>query len=103
MIDKFAGYGFNKSHSAAYALIAYWTAWLKKMYPKHYYAALMTSEISHIENVALYVEDAKNHVVKLKFPDINNAASKFKVSEDGVVFALSAIKNVCLLYTSRCV
>lgn len=94
LIDKFAGYGFNKSHSAAYALIAYWTAWLKKMYPKHYYAALMTSEISHIENVALYVEDAKNHGVKLKFPDINNAASKFKVSEDGVVFALSAIKNV---------
>ena len=94
LIDKFAGYGFNKSHSAAYALIAYWTAWLKKMYPKHYYAALMTSEISHIENVALYVEDAKNHGVKLEFPDVNNAASKFKVSKDGVVFALSAIKNV---------
>ena len=94
LIDKFAGYGFNKSHSAAYALIAYWTAWLKKMYPKHYYAALMTSEISHIENVALYVEDAKKHGVKLKFPDINNAASKFIVDKDGVVFALSAIKNV---------
>ena len=94
LIDKFAGYGFNKSHSAAYALIAYWTAWLKKMYPRHYYAALMTSEISHIENVALYVEDAKKHGVKLKFPDINNAASKFIVDKDGVVFALSAIKNV---------
>lgn len=94
LIDKFAGYGFNKSHSAAYALIAYWTAWLKRMYPKHYYAALMTSEISHIENVAVYVEDAKKHGVKLMFPDINNAASKFKVADDGVVFALSAIKNV---------
>ena len=94
LIDKFAGYGFNKSHSAAYALIAYWTAWLKKMYPRHYYAALMTSEISHIENVALYVEDTKKHGVKLKFPDINNAASKFIVDKDGVVFALSAIKNV---------
>lgn len=94
LIDKFAGYGFNKSHSAAYALIAYWTAWLKKMYPKHYYAALMTSEISHIENVAVYVEDAKKHGVKLKFPDVNNAASKFVVDGDGVVFALSAIKNV---------
>lgn len=53
LIDKFAGYGFNKSHSAAYALIAYWTAWLKKMYPKHYYAALMTSEISHIEKCGI--------------------------------------------------
>lgn len=94
LIDKFAGYGFNKSHSAAYALIAYWTAWLKKMYPKHYYAALMSSEISHIENIAVYVEDAKNHGVKLKFPDINNAASKFKVDSNGIIFALSAIKNV---------
>ena len=94
LIDKFAGYGFNKSHSAAYALIAYWTAWLKRMYPKHYYAALMSSEISHIENVAVYVEDAKNHGVKLKFPDINNAASKFKVDNEGIIFALSAIKNV---------
>ena len=94
LIDKFAGYGFNKSHSAAYALIAYWTAWLKKMYPKHYYAALMSSEISHIENIAVYVEDAKNHEVKLKFPDINNAASKFKVDSNGIIFALSAIKNV---------
>lgn len=94
LIDKFAGYGFNKSHSAAYALIAYWTAWLKRIYPKHYYAALMTSEISHIENVAIYVEDAKSHGIKLKFPDVNNAASKFKVDSDGVVFALSAIKNV---------
>lgn len=94
LIEKFAGYGFNKSHSAAYALIAYWTAWLKKMYPKHYYAALMTSEISHVEDVAIYVEDAKNHDIKIKFPNINNASGKFVVDKDGVVFALSAIKNV---------
>lgn len=94
LIDKFAGYGFNKSHSAAYALISYWTAFLKRKYPKHYYAALLTSEISKIDNVALYVEDAKIHGVKLKVPDVNNAASKFVVDKDGITFALSAIKNV---------
>ena len=94
LIDKFAGYGFNKSHSAAYALISYWTAYLKRFYPKHYYAALLTSEISKIENVAFYVEDAKNHGIKLKFPDVNNAAAKFRIDRDGIIFALSAIKNV---------
>ncbi|WP_300340373.1 DNA polymerase III subunit alpha [Fusobacterium sp.] len=94
LIDKFAGYGFNKSHSAAYALIAYWTAYFKAHYIKHYYAALMTSEMSHIENVAYYVEDAKLHNLKLYLPDINRASSKFIVDGDGVVFALSAIKNV---------
>lgn len=94
LIDKFAGYGFNKSHSAAYALISYWTAYLKRIYPKHYYASLLTSEISKIENVAFYVEDAKNHGIKLKLPDVNNASAKFKIDKDGIIFALSAIKNV---------
>ena len=94
LIDKFAGYGFNKSHSAAYAMIAYWTAYFKAHYMKYYYAALMTSDMSHIENVAYYVEDAKIHNIKLYLPDVNRASSKFIVANDGVVFSLSAIKNV---------
>ncbi len=94
LIDKFAGYGFNKSHSAAYALIAYWTAYFKAHYMKHYYAALMTSEMAHIEDIAYYVEDAKLHNLKLHLPDINRASSKFRVDKDGIIFALSAIKNV---------
>lgn len=94
LIDKFAGYGFNKSHSAAYALIAYWTAYFKVHYMKHYYAALMTSEMAHVENVAYYVEDAKVHNLKLHLPDINRASSKFIVDKDGIVFSLAAIKNV---------
>lgn len=94
LIDKFAGYGFNKSHSAAYALIAYWTAYFKAHYMKHYYAALMTSEMAHIEDIAYYVDDAKVHNLKLYLPDVNRATSKFIVDKDGIVFSLAAIKNV---------
>ncbi|MFK4785349.1 DNA polymerase III subunit alpha [Fusobacterium sp. MFO224] len=94
LIDKFAGYGFNKSHSAAYALIAYWTAYLKALYPKYYFAAIMSSGMNDIENIAGYIEDAKKHQIKVKFPSVNKAASRFLVDKDGIIFALSAIKNL---------
>lgn len=94
LIDKFAGYGFNKSHSAAYALIAYWTAYFKCYYPEEYYAAILTSEKSNIENVAFYIEDAKNHNIDLKLPDINRPKSKFSVEGNSIIFSLAAIKNV---------
>lgn len=94
LIDKFAGYGFNKSHSAAYAMIAYWTAYFKCFYKEEYYASIMTSERSNVENIAFYIEDAKNHKVKLLLPDVNNPASKFTVKDNGIRFSLSAIKNV---------
>lgn len=94
LIDKFAGYGFNKSHSAAYALIAYWTAYLKALYPKYYFAAIMSSGMKDIENIAGYIEDARRHQVKVKFPNVNKAASRFLVDREGIVFALSAIKNL---------
>lgn len=94
LIDKFAGYGFNKSHSAAYALIAYWTAYFKYFYPEEYYASIMTSEKSNVENVAFYIEDAKAHKLKLKLSDVNNPVSKFTVEDGGIRFSLAAIKNV---------
>lgn len=94
LIDKFAGYGFNKSHSAAYALVAYWTAYFKACYPRHYYAALMTSERNNIEKLALYVEDAREHGVKVALPNINKISSKFIVDGELVRFGMSAIKNV---------
>ncbi|WP_426709010.1 DNA polymerase III subunit alpha [Cetobacterium sp. SF1] len=94
LIDKFAGYGFNKSHSAAYALIAYWTAYFKCFYPQYYYAAILTSEKNNIENVAFYVEDAKLHGISLKLPDINRPQSKFIVEGKSIIFSLAAIKNV---------
>ncbi|MGL4946894.1 MAG: DNA polymerase III subunit alpha [Cetobacterium sp.] len=94
LIDKFAGYGFNKSHSAAYALIAYWTAYFKCFYPEEYYASIMTSEKSNVENVAFYIEDAKAHKMKLRLSDVNNPESKFIIENGGIRFSLSAIKNV---------
>lgn len=94
LIDKFAGYGFNKSHSAAYALIAYWTAYFKCFYPEEYYASIMTSEKSNVENVAFYIEDAKAHKLELKLSDVNNPVSKFTVENGGIRFSLAAIKNV---------
>ena len=94
LIDKFAGYGFNKSHSAAYALVAYWTAYFKGCYPKHYYAALMTSERNNIEKLAVYVEDAKEHGIGVALPNINKISTRFIVDGDLVRFGMSAIKNV---------
>lgn len=94
LIDKFAGYGFNKSHSAAYALIAYWTAYFKACYPKYYYAAILSSEIGNVDNVAYYVEDCREHRMPIGAPDVNRPESKFVVEGDKIRFSLSAIKNV---------
>lgn len=94
LIDKFAGYGFNKSHSAAYALIAYWTAYFKYYFKEEYFASILTSERSNIENVAFYIEDAKMHNINLKLPDVNFPASKFIVKDNSLIFSLAAIKNV---------
>jgi DNA polymerase-3 subunit alpha len=94
LIDKFAGYGFNKSHSAAYGLIAYWTAYFKEYYPKYYYAALMTSERGNNDKLALYIDDAKKHKINVDLPDINKVNSKFIVDGDKIRFGMSAIKNL---------
>lgn len=93
LIDKFAGYGFNKSHSAAYALISYWTAYFKAYYTEYYYASLLTSEISHIDNIGYYVEDAVKHNIKLNLPNVNKPAQDFTV-DDGIIFSLASVKNV---------
>lgn len=94
LIDKFAGYGFNKSHSAAYALIAYWTAWLKANYREEFFAALMTSERNNIEKLALYIDNAKKSGIEVAAPDVNISDPKFKVVGNKIVFGMSAIKNL---------
>lgn len=94
LIDKFAGYGFNKSHSAAYALVAYWTAYFKVHYAKYFYAAVLSSELSDLDKISFYFADAKAHGVKIENPDVQYPSSRFEVKEDKVLFALSAIKNV---------
>lgn len=94
LIDYFSGYGFNKSHSAAYALIAYRTAYLKANYPLEYFAALLTSVRENQDKVALYINDARKFGIKVLPPDINESFKDFTVVEGGIRFGLSAVKNI---------
>jgi len=94
LIEKFAGYGFNKSHSAAYALIAYQTAYLKAHYPLEFLAALLNSEINQTASLAKHINEAREHGIMLLAPDINLSRRYFAVEEDKVRFGLVGVKNV---------
>jgi DNA polymerase III subunit alpha len=98
LIDKFAGYGFNKSHAAAYALLAYQTAWLKAHHPHAFYAASMCFETDATDKLGLFVEDARRLGVAILPPDINASAAEFTVEAAGeglaVRYALAALKSV---------
>jgi len=94
LIEHFAGYGFNKSHSTAYAFLAYQTAYLKANYPWHFAAALFTIESQNTEKLAMYLGDARERGIPVLPPDINQSQIRFTVEEKGVRFGLTAIKNV---------
>lgn len=98
VIDKFAGYGFNKSHAAAYALLSYQTAWLKAHYPEEFYAASMCFDMHQSEKLAVFVDDARRNGVELLAPDIARSEAEFMVEETdtghGVRYALAGIRNV---------
>ncbi len=93
-IEKFAGYGFNKSHAAAYALIAYWTAWLKANYPVEFMAASMTLDMGNTDKLAILKQDLDRMGIKLLPPDINMSGATFTVEGDAVRYALAALKGV---------
>lgn len=93
MID-FANYAFNKSHSAAYAIVAYRTAWLKYYYPVEFMAALISSVMGSTNSVSLYIQECKRLGIEILSPDVNESYSKFTVSEGKIRFGLSAVKNV---------
>ena len=94
LIEYFAGYGFNKSHSAAYALISYQTAYLKANYPLQFMAALLTSEEDNTDKIADYVEECKKMGIKILPPDIQESFVEFTVEKDSIRFGLLAVKNV---------
>jgi len=98
LIDKFAGYGFNKSHAAAYALLAYQTAWLKAHYPHEFYAASMCFDIDQTDKLAIFTDDMKRLGVPVLGPDINASQADFVVQESegqlAVRYALAALKGV---------
>jgi DNA polymerase-3 subunit alpha len=94
LMAKFSGYGFNKSHSAAYALVAYQTAYLKTHYPVEFMAALLTSEISKPENVVKYIQECRELGIRVDPPDVRVSGASFTPHGEGIRFGLTAIKNV---------
>lgn len=94
LIEYFAGYGFNKSHSAAYALLSFQTAYLKAHYPHEYMAALLTSIMDNQEKVNFYINEANRMGIKVLPPDVNQSGETFEAMGDQIVFGLVAVKNV---------
>jgi DNA polymerase-3 subunit alpha len=95
LMEHFAGYGFNKSHATAYALLAYQTAYLKANYPWHFAAALLTIESQNADKLALYLGECRERSIPVLSPDINESELRFTVEPDrGVRFGLTAIRNV---------
>ena len=95
LMEHFAGYGFNKSHSTAYAFLAYQTAYLKANYPWHFAAALLTIEAQNTDKLALYLGECRDRGIPVLPPDINESQLRFTVDAGkGVRFGLTAIKNV---------
>ncbi|MDX5331193.1 MAG: DNA polymerase III subunit alpha, partial [Caulobacteraceae bacterium] len=96
LVDKFAGYGFNKSHAAAYAVVSYQTAWLKANAPVEFFAASMSLDIANTDKLAVFYQDAKRFGVKVRAPDINLSEADFAVRDGEVLYALGAVRNVGL-------
>jgi len=98
LIEKFAGYGFNKSHSAAYAMVTFQTAWLKTYYPNEFMAALLTSDKDNTDKVVRYIDEVKRMGINLSPPDICDSQLEFSaINKDGqetILFGLGAIKGV---------
>jgi DNA polymerase III subunit alpha len=98
LIEKFAGYGFNKSHSAAYAMVTFQTAWLKTYYPNEFMAALLTSDKDNTDKVVRYIDEVKRMGIELSPPDICDSQLEFSaITKDGsdiILFGLGAIKGV---------
>lgn len=94
IVQEFASYGFNKSHSAAYGLISYQTAYLKAHYPVEFMAALLTCDNDNTDKVVRYIHEARGMGIRIMPPDVNHSVFDFSVSENAIRFGLGAVKNV---------
>src|SRR5260370_31447190 len=94
LMEQFAGYGFNKSHSAAYAYLAYVTAYLKAHYPLDFMAALLTSETGNTAKIVKYINECREMGISVLPPDVNSSDKDFTPADNGIRFGLCAIKNV---------
>ncbi len=91
LMEFFAGYGFNKSHSAAYALIAYWTAFFKANYPQAFMAALLTSVMGNADKVRVYIEECRRLGIPIFPPDVNHSKERFTVEGKGILDAAAIL------------
>lgn len=95
LVEKFAGYGFNKSHSAAYALVSYQTAWLKTFYPAPFMAAVLSSDMQNTDKVVIFIEECRQMKLKVNLPDVNASEFMFTVNDaNEIVYGLGAVKGV---------
>ena len=95
LVEKFAGYGFNKSHSAAYALLAYQTAWLKQHHPAEFMAAVLSADMQNTDKVVTLIEECRSMKLTMLPPDVNRGRFMFTVSDEGeVIYGLGAIKGL---------
>lgn len=94
LVNKFAGYGFNKSHAAAYAFISYQTGYLKANHPVEFFAATMSLDIANTDKLAVFYQDARRFGITIKAPDINTSMADFDVENGEILYALGAIRNV---------
>lgn len=95
LVEKFAGYGFNKSHSAAYAVVSFQTAWLKTHYPAEFMAATMSSDMDKTDKVVTFIEECRSMKLNLLPPDVNSGEYQFTVDKEGnVIYGLGAIKGL---------
>src|SRR5215831_11681309 len=94
LMEQFAGYGFNKSHSAAYAFLAFATAYLKAHYPVDFMAALLTSETGNTAKVVKYINECREMAIRILPPDINHSEWSFTPDGEAIRFGLGAVKNL---------
>lgn len=95
LVEKFAGYGFNKSHSAAYALVSYQTLWLKAHYPSEFMAAVMSADMDNTDKIVTLVDECERMGLKISPPNVNEGKHKFTVNQEGtIIYGIGAVKGV---------
>ncbi|MDG1851417.1 MAG: OB-fold nucleic acid binding domain-containing protein, partial [Gammaproteobacteria bacterium] len=95
LMEKFADYGFNKSHSAAYALVSYQTAWLKYYYPAHFMAAVLSADMQNTDKIVILIEECRRMEIPIISPDVNSGRFSFTVDDQGrIIYGLGAIKGL---------
>ncbi|NRA73594.1 MAG: DNA polymerase III subunit alpha [Rickettsiales bacterium] len=100
LIEKFAGYGFNRSHAVAYGIISYHTAFLKANYPHEFFVSIMNTELNDTDKINIFIQEIKNFDIKLTAPDVNQSEAIFSIQKEGnekvIVYGLGAIRNISI-------